>query len=244
MIKKGKHTNVKVKGFKMSKSKEEALKMSSGIKVAGETGQRTLDEAKVYEKNRFGKSSRGIRLNKIDKKFAQSLLDIVGEDSCILDIPCGTGRFYPVFSKANKLIMIDRDPNMLKSLEEMYRPGDNVQFFEGDITSISLDDNSVDLCISMRMFHHIDSEELVLKVIKELSRVSCKYVAFSFYNKNCWRYFSRAIRGKKTTGYYYSFGLINKYAKIAGLGLVKKKPVFNLLEQQCLVLFEKFSVGI
>jgi ubiquinone/menaquinone biosynthesis C-methylase UbiE len=220
-------------------TEDQVTKMSSGIKVDGEANQRTLDQARVYEKNRFGKSQRGIRLDTIDKEFAQSLLDMVGMESTVLDIPCGTGRFYPIFSKVNKLIMIDRDASMLESLKERHNPGDNAQVLEGDITSIQLDDNSVDLCMSMRMFHHIDSDEFVLKVIKELSRVSSKYVAFSFYNKNCWRYFSRTIRGKKTTGYYFRFGFIKKCAEDAGLTLVRKKPVFNMLEQQCLVLFKK-----
>lgn len=218
---------------------ERAKKMSCGIKADGEVGKRSLDQARVYEKNRFGKRKRGIRLDKLDKEFAQNLLDMVGAESTILDVPCGTGRFYSIFSKVNKLIMIDRDTSMLESLKERHNPGDNIQVLEGDITSIQLDDNSVDLCMSMRMFHHIDSDEFVLKVIKELSRVSSEYVAFSFYNKNCWRYISRAIRGKKITGHYYRFGMIKKYAEEVGLTLVQKTPAFNMLEQQCLVLFKK-----
>ena len=140
--------------------------------------------------------------------------------------------------------MIDRDSSMLKILEERHCLGDNDQLMEGDITSIPLDDNSVDLCFSMRLFHHIDSEELVLKVIKELARVSKKYVAFSFYNKNCWRYFSKAIRKKKTTGYYYSFELIKNFAMECGLILVETNASHNLIEQQCLILFEKSKGNI
>jgi SAM-dependent methyltransferase len=223
---------------------EKTEQLQSGIKVSGKIGKRTVDQAQSYEQNRFAKRPRGRKLDKIDKAFAQRMLDMVGLESCIVDVPCGTGRFYNVFSKAKKLIMIDRDPNMLKVLSERYVAAENVQLAEGDITSLPLEDNTADLCFCIRLLHHIDSQDIVLNVLKELTRVSRKYVAFSFYNQNCWRYYSRKMRGRKITGYYYSFDLINKLAKELGLELIQKKPKINLLEQQCLVLFKKVGSSI
>jgi len=218
--------------------------IESGIKESGSVNKRTVDQARNYEENRFGKRARGRRLDKIDKDFARTLFGIIGNNGSVLDIPCGTGRFFDVFSKAKQLVMIDRDPSMLEVLQERNITGNNVQLIEGDITSIPINANSVDLCFSMRLFHHIDSEEILSQIVNELSRVSKRYVAFSFYNKNCWRYYSRKIRGKKPTGNYYSFGLISKLAQQTGLKLIQKKPKVNLLEQQCLVLFEKIESSI
>lgn len=214
-------------------------KLKSGIKIAGESEGRTKSRAKGYEDNRFSKRDRGKRLDKIDKAFAERLLSMVGHESCVLDVPCGSGRFYNIFCRAKSYTMVDFDPNMLKVVKERYGETENVNILQGDITSLQLNDNSVDLCFCMRLFHHIDSEDNVLKTMKELSRVSIKYVVFSFYNQNCWRYLSRKLWGKKVTGHYYSSQLIDKFAKEVGLRLVQKIPKVNLLEQQCLVLYEK-----
>ncbi|MCK5608400.1 class I SAM-dependent methyltransferase [Candidatus Pacearchaeota archaeon] len=214
-------------------------KLKSGIKIAGIAGGRTESQAMKYEKNRFAKRGRGKRLNKVDQAFAMQLLTMIGNESSVLDVPCGSGRFHDVFSRAEEYVMVDFDPNMLKVAKERYGEAENVTMLQGDITALQLSDNSIDLCFCMRLFHHIDSEDNVSRTIKELSRVSKRYVAFSFYNQNCWRYLSRKLRGKKVTGHYYSSQLIDKFAREAGLELVHKNPKFNLLEQQCLVLYEK-----
>ncbi len=218
---------------------ENELQIDSSIKVAGKIRKRTLEQANSYEANRYSKRRRGRRLDRIDKAFARKVYAMVGGDSCIVDVPCGSGRFYDIFSKAKSLIMVDCDSNMLKVARERHGQAENVKMLHADIASLPLDDNSADLCFSMRLFHHMETEEIILNALKELSRVSGKYVALSFYNKNCWRYYSRKLRRKKVTGHYFSFSRMVSIGKQVGLEIAAKHPRINLVEQQCLVLFKK-----
>ena len=215
------------------------IQIDSSIKVSGKVRKRTLEQARSYESERFSESRRGRRLDRIDKAFAEKLYSMVGSESCIVDVPCGSGRFYDIFCRADGLIMVDGDPNMLSAARERHDIGENVKVLQADIGCMPLEDNSADLCFSMRLFHHIETEGIVRKILRELARVSCGYVAISFYNKNCWRYFSRRIRGRRVTGHYYSFQRMAAMGREVGLEIVEKHPRINLLEQQCLVLFRK-----
>lgn len=201
--------------------------------------QSTIEEAKYYEEKRFGKRYRTRRLDKFEKAFARRLFNMVGSDSHILDIPCGSGRFFNVFSKTRKLTMADYSTNMLKVCEEKFGIPENVRLLQADISSIPLPNSSADLCLCMRLFHHMKNDQVRLDALKELARVSSKYVALSFYNINCLRFYRRKILGKKIRGNYIAFNRIANLAKQAGLKPVERFPKLNLVEQQCLVIFKK-----
>ena len=83
------------------------------------------------------------------------------------------------------------------------------------------------------------NDQVRLNALKELARVSSKYVALSFYNINCLRFYRRKILRKKIRGNYITFNHITNLAKQAGLKSVERFPKLNLVEQQCLVIFKK-----
>ena len=199
----------------------------------------TIEKAMDYERKRFTLRRRMKRLNRFENAFAQRLFDMVASDAHIVDIPCGNGRFYPIFSKAKKLSMADYSTNMLKAVEERFGTSENVKLLQADISAIPLNDGTADLCFCMRLFHHMKNDEVRLAALKELARISKKYVALSFYNKNCSRYYWRKTLGKKIRGNYITFAHIVALANRAGLVPAERIPKLNLLEQQCLVLFQK-----
>lgn len=192
-----------------------------------------------YRKKRFYRRYRTRRLDRFEKRFAQRLFDMVGSSAHIVDIPCGNGRFFKIFSKANKLTMIDYSINMLKVAEEKSAGLHHVRLIQADIASIPLSDNSADLCFCMRLFQHMKNDPARLSALKELARISRKYVALSFYNKHCLRYYRRQILGKTNRKTYITFTHMLDLAKQAGLEFVQRSPGLNLIEQQCLLIFKK-----
>jgi ubiquinone/menaquinone biosynthesis C-methylase UbiE len=198
-----------------------------------------IEHARGYEDERYFSNRRGRRLNELDQAFAKMILELAGEEAHIVDVPCGTGRFFNVFSRAQKLTMIDYSENMLSIVKERHGEHDHIQVLQGDIKALPLEDRSADACFSMRYFHHLDNDKIALTILKELARVSRRYVGISFYNKNSYKYISRTLRGKGMSGFYFKFQTIRDLAEEAGLRVVKKIPKFNLKEQHCLVLFEK-----
>lgn len=199
----------------------------------------TIEQARSYNERRFGRVRRMKRLGKLEKEFARRLFGMAGKHSCIVDIPCGSGRFFDIFSHAKKLIMLDYSESMLKAAEEKIGGAENVRLIQAEISAIPLSDNSADLCFCMRLFHHMETDEVRLRALKELARVSKKYVALSFYNKNSWKFYRRKILGKKVRGFHITFEYLNSLANRAGLKCVARFPRLNLVHQQCLVALEK-----
>jgi ubiquinone/menaquinone biosynthesis C-methylase UbiE len=201
--------------------------------------QITIDQALDYEKKRFSRRYRMRRLDRLERDFAKKVFEMVGGDSHIIDIPCGNGRFFGIFSKARKLTMVDYSGNMLAAAKEKSGTPENVEFIQADISKMPLPDNCAELCFCMRLFHHMKNDQVRLQSLKELVRISKRYVALSFYNRNCLRFYLRKILGKKIRGNYVTFSHIIDLAGQAGLGFVQRTPKFNLFEQQCLVILEK-----
>lgn len=199
---------------------------------------RTIKQARDYEK-KFTCSFKNKRLNKLERDFGRYAFELVGIDSHIVDVPCGSGRFFEIFSKARQLTMLDYSINMLKICEERFGAPDNVRLIEADISSLPLPDNSADLCFCMRLFHHMESDQVRLSALKELARVSKKYVALSFYNKNCWRFYRKKILGKQHRQNYIAFGRLLELAKQAGLEFIERFPRINLHKPYCRVIFKK-----
>lgn len=199
----------------------------------------TIDKARNYEKKRFKRRYRTRRLNRFEKAFALRVVGMLGNVAHIVDVPCGSGRFFDMFSKTRKLTMVDYSENMLAAAKEKIGDAKNVEFVRADISNLPLPDNCAELCYCMRLFHHMKDDQIRLAAFKELSRISNRYVTMSFYNKNCLRFYWRKMLRKKIRGHYVTFTHIVELASQAGLKLVKRFPEFNTIEPQCLIIFEK-----
>ena len=86
----------------------------------------TIDKAKNYEKKRFTRRYRMRRLDRLEKAFALQVVEMLGNIAHIVDVPCGDGRFFDIFSNAKKLTMIDYSENMLAVAKEKIGDAKNV----------------------------------------------------------------------------------------------------------------------
>jgi ubiquinone/menaquinone biosynthesis C-methylase UbiE len=197
-----------------------------------------MDVARKYEQKRFAGRRRMRHLDRIEKDFAHHVFALVGPQARVVDIPCGSGRFFDVFSEAQDLVMADLSESMLAVVKERHPLSAKVRLIQANVTDIPVPDDSADLCFCMRLFHHLP-EEVKLAALKELARVSQRYVALSFYNRDCLRYYWRKGLGKKIRGQYITFDRLVALAKQAGLTACERFPKRNFIEQQCLVLFQK-----
>lgn len=213
---------------------EEKLNLPKNTRLSMEY---TIESARNYEKRRFNKGKM-IKYDKLEKAFAQRLFEMAGSDSHIVDIPCGSGRFFEIFSKAKKLIMADYSISMLRVCKEKFGTPDNIKLIQADISSMPLADGWADLCFCMRLFHHMENDQMRLNALKELARVSRKFVALSFYNYNL-RFYRRKILGKKISGNYTTYNHMVVLAKQVGLEPVERFPKVNFVTEQCLVIFKK-----
>jgi SAM-dependent methyltransferase len=113
----------------------------------------------------------------------RALVD-AGRPATVLDLPCGTGRFWPavVRAGATRLIAGDGSPGMLAVAEQnRLGPGFPGELVETSAFEIALPDHCVDFVACMRFYHHLALPEDRTALLAELKRVSRRHAAVSLW---------------------------------------------------------------
>jgi SAM-dependent methyltransferase len=109
-----------------------------------------------------------------------------------LDAPCGTGRLYPVLSRFTRApIGLDVSPSMLAAHIGLRR-------IQGSAFALPFADQSLDVVVCCRLFHHLQDAEQRRALIRELLRVSAGPVLMSFWDAASWHAWRRRVGLRKT----------------------------------------------
>lgn len=120
-----------------------------------------------------------------ERQIARKALKLAGNPKTVLDVPCGTGRFWGVLAEMpervihacdNSQDMIDvglkfREPDIVK----------RIQGFQGSAFDLSVEDEFVESVFCIRLIHHIGEEKDRLKLMQELRRVASATIIISLW---------------------------------------------------------------
>lgn len=111
-----------------------------------------------------------------DEWLVRQALKVAGEPGLILDLACGSGRFWPVLAEhVNRVILAsDNSQDMLDHARTHHAAAllKRVKTFQGSAFSIGLSANAVDCIFCMELFRHVPSSEGRLALLREFHRVS------------------------------------------------------------------------
>lgn len=125
----------------------------------------------------------------------------IGYAESILDLPCGHGRLSDFLKgHCQKLIEADWSFTMV-SLNQRDHGTENRRYFRASALEIPLPDRSVDVVVSFRLSHHLETQELRERHLRELFRVARKAVIVTWFSatslKNMLRQVRVVLAGKK-----------------------------------------------
>jgi SAM-dependent methyltransferase len=145
----------------------------------------TAAAAENYRDRRFRRSASGRRVDEAERRLLAGLLRDLSVTGPVLDVPCGAGRLTPILAAGDRAVIgADVAEEMLRlsrrAAEEAHA---DCQFLAADARRLPLADGTFDLAMAMRLLHRVRRRTERLEVLKELARVSRKYVVFSFYNR-------------------------------------------------------------
>lgn len=105
------------------------------------------------------------------------------EAAVVLDLPCGPGRFVPVWVRhATRVILADASSAVVQFVGENLPP--NGSCVETRAEDIDLPDQSVDLIFSHRFLPHVRDRALRTRILSEFYRVTRRYLVVSHYSRS------------------------------------------------------------
>ena len=122
----------------------------------------------------------------------------IGHVESILDLPCGHGRLSDLLkSKCDRLIEADWSFTMV-SLNQRDNGLDARRYFRASALEIPLPDRSVDVVVSFRLSHHLETPELRERHLRELFRVAKQTVVVTWFSATSLKNLLRQVRSKLT----------------------------------------------
>ena len=117
--------------------------------------------------------------------MARQALLLAGRPQSVLDLPCGTGRFWNLLAEepSRKIYAADLNPAMFETGLRM-RPRSltrRVEAFQASAFSIPKPDEFVECVFSIRLLHHIERAEDRLAILREFKRVTSSAIIVSLW---------------------------------------------------------------
>lgn len=164
-------------------------------------------------------------------RVIRKCLGITGPQDRILDLPSGCGRlFRALLPHGKRFVEMDVSLEMLKfARRNLAEWGPSLA--TASAFQIPLRDQAVDLSFSARLFHHVPDRRERHQYIRELCRVSRKWVVMTFFHtwslKNILRMIRRPFNRKKPK-VTMTTGELREVARSAGFEVVRTIPLFRL----------------
>ena len=134
--------------------------------------------------------------------MARKALVLAGRPRSVLDLPCGTGRFWAMLTeqKDRKIFVGDNSQSMIDTGLEL-RPREVTsrieKSFQCSAFETGLPDNFVECVFSIRLMHHIDKSEDRIRMLKEFSRISSRTIVVSLWVDGNFRAYRHRINEAK-----------------------------------------------
>lgn len=133
----------------------------------------------------------------IEQKLVGKWLTLCAPGATVLDFPCGTGRFNELVRQCgHRLVRADRSTAMLTQARALGPNHHALGNICCDLAHPPFSNNSVDIMILWRIFHHLRSWEDRRIVLQQAARVAGKYLIMSFYDRACLTWWTQTIAQK------------------------------------------------
>jgi ubiquinone/menaquinone biosynthesis C-methylase UbiE len=175
----------------------------------------TFEGADSYSRKFHKKLSERVNNRNEQRLLRRLLKGIAAEDSRLgeglaLDLPCGCGRLFPLVSEfVGRVVEGDWGLDMLRiARQTQLAPGEGVAavpalgYVRATALQMPFGSNRFDLVVSVRLCHHIREHHERLQYLRELLRISRRWVVFTYFDfhslKNRWRELRRRFSHKRS----------------------------------------------
>jgi SAM-dependent methyltransferase len=158
----------------------------------------------------------------------------------VLDAPCGAGRLRPLLERRGmRYVGLDASASMLGEAAR----GATRDLVRGSVERLPFQDDAFDIVVCCRLLHHIQTEEEIESVVRELVRVSYRYLIASFWDSASLHAWRRRVGLRKSEGaggrHSTSKRVLRRMIEGAGAEVVDFHHSFRFVSQQAFVVAQK-----
>lgn len=114
-----------------------------------------------------------------EQAAVEDMLDDLPKGSWVLDVPCGTGRFFELYHRKGFLFRaVDASADMLQIAGTKVLDPMKARLAQGDVRGLPIHDKSICASVMCRLTRWLSPEDCQV-ALKELQRVSRKKIIFT-----------------------------------------------------------------
>ena len=126
-----------------------------------------------YERRRSG-----TRKWAAEERVLRAFLEDAVPGMTVLDVPCGTGRFFPLFRELGLFVLgLDASIDMLRQARERLELAHAIAQ-PGNIFALDIADRSFDIAVAIRIMNLIEEPDMC-RALVELQRVARRKIIFN-----------------------------------------------------------------
>jgi len=205
----------------------------------------SCNSVKKYKENRYKNPDQRL-VSYTERRLVRNILSRVLEyRRIILDIPCGYGRFSDLLSNySTELVSADLNIYALNLIRDDHRHIYSLSFFEyvnSDILSLPFKCDTFDLVFCFRLLQHFKGFDTVKITLRELIRVSRRYVLFSIYIENPLHRIMRIARDFDMNIFMISKDRLRSILQELNVRIIYAKRILPYFHANTIILVEKIS---
>ena len=172
-------------------------------------------------------------------------LSYVNGVETFLDAPCGTGRATIMLTRLGYTTTgVDLGDAAITVAKRKLKEAGVVATIEAaDIEHLHYGDNAFDATLCFRLYHHFPNDEIRSRVIRELCRVSKKYVLMSYFspmsNTSIRREYRRVLFNKPCRQIATSLASVETLFAAQKYKLIKNIPHWRFIHTLHLAVFKR-----
>ena len=173
-------------------------------------------------------------------RYFRKLESLCSPIDSVLDLPCGHGRLSDLLKdRCQTLLEADWSLTMVQLNQQDHGAQDR-RYLRCSALEIPLPDRAVDVAVSFRLSHHLETQQLREQHLRQLFRVANKAVIVTWFSatslKNRLRNLRATFSNKKPKNVLYS-SRVRELAQESGFSEHAAKPLFLVGSGHVLGLF-------
>ena len=200
----------------------------------------TRQDVQDYQRQRYRSVDQAL-VNWREQRIVEALLQSCQlRGGAVLDVPCGYGRFTALFARLGIAVTgADVSDAMVHQARDNQGAAGRGRWLAADIGHLPFADGMFDCAFSVRLLHHRYSHDVRVRMLRELARVSRRFVLLSVYLATPLHTLARSWRGTRGRLAMMTAAQWQDLAQQSQLRILQQRALYRFCHAQTFAVLAK-----